>query len=110
MHNQCRNDPSLNSTSSAVLQKSVHAKLGFDPCELFFGETGLTSLSPTKVSGSHGRVDKEAFGFYGLDGPATPDLALDGPADLRTVTSTVADLLDVTDDVSLDLERPSVLE
>ena len=88
----------------------IHAKPGFDPCELFLGETGLASLDPTKVGGSHGRVDEEGFGFYGLGGPAAPGVALDGAVDARAVAPTVADLLGITDELSMAFERPSLLE
>jgi predicted AlkP superfamily pyrophosphatase or phosphodiesterase len=88
----------------------IHAKPGFDPCELFFGETGLASLDPTQVGGSHGRVDEAGFGFYGLGGPATPTASLDRDVvDARAVAPTVADLLGVADDVGISFERPSLL-
>jgi predicted AlkP superfamily pyrophosphatase or phosphodiesterase len=92
----------------------IHAKPGFDPCELFLGETGLASLDPTKVGGSHGRVDPAGFGFYGLGGPAVPGGAsdvLDGAeaVDARSVAPTVADLLGIADDLSMAFERPSLL-
>ncbi|WP_435176822.1 alkaline phosphatase family protein [Halorussus sp. AFM4] len=87
----------------------IHAKPGFDPCELFFGDSGLVSLDPTKVSGSHGRVDDETPAVYGLGGPAAPDVALDGPVDARAVAPTIADLLGVADDVEMDFEAPSLL-
>lgn len=88
----------------------IHAKPGFDPCELFVGDEGLASLDPTKVSGSHGRVDPEAYGFFGLGGPAAPDVTGgDEEIDARSVAPTVADLLGVTDAISLSFESPSVL-
>ncbi|WP_123623592.1 alkaline phosphatase family protein [Halorubrum sp. CSM-61] len=88
----------------------IHAKPGFDPCELFFGDAGLASLDPTKVSGSHGRVDEEAYGMYGLGGPAAPELALDDTAvDARDVAPTLADLLGIDDAVSLSFDRPSLV-
>jgi predicted AlkP superfamily pyrophosphatase or phosphodiesterase len=88
----------------------IHAKPGFDPCELFMGETGLASLDPTKVGGSHGRTDEAGFGFYGLGGPAAPTVALDdGPVDAREVAPTVADLLGVDDVLDSGFERSSLL-
>jgi predicted AlkP superfamily pyrophosphatase or phosphodiesterase len=91
----------------------IHSKPGFDPCELFIGETGLASLDPTKVGGSHGRVEKAGFGFYGLGGPAAPEGLPDASTDevdARAVAPTVADLLGIADELSLPFERPSLLE
>jgi len=88
----------------------IHAKPGYDPCELFFGESGLASLDPTRVSGSHGRVDESAFGTFGLGGPAAPeDWRSEGVVDARAVAPTLADLLDVADSVPIPFERSSVL-
>jgi predicted AlkP superfamily pyrophosphatase or phosphodiesterase len=88
----------------------IHSKPGFDPCELFFGDTGLVSLDPAKVSGSHGRVDEGAMGFYGIGGPAAPNVAIDADTiDARTVTPTIADLLGITDAISLSFDCPSLL-
>ena len=91
----------------------IHAKPGFDPCELFIGETGLASLDPRKVGGSHGRTDREGFGFYGSGGPAAPEGLLDPSRDVidaRAVAPTVADLLGISEELSLSYERPSLLE
>jgi predicted AlkP superfamily pyrophosphatase or phosphodiesterase len=89
----------------------IHAKPGFDPCELFFGDTGLASLDPTKVSGSHGRVDEEAYGIYGLGGPAAPELALNtNTVNARDVAPTITDLLGINDSISLSFDRPSLLQ
>lgn len=88
----------------------IHAKPGYDPCELFLGERGLASLDPTKIAGSHGRVDEDAFGFYGLGGPAAPDGPLDGAVDARAVAPTVADLLGIADEVTMSFEYSSLLE
>jgi len=88
----------------------IHAKPGFDPCELFFGDSGLASLDPTKVSGSHGRVDEEAYGIYALGGPAAPELAFDTSAvDARDVAPTIAELLGIDGSISLSFDRPSLL-
>jgi predicted AlkP superfamily pyrophosphatase or phosphodiesterase len=90
----------------------IHAKPGFDPCELFLGETGLASLDPTKVGGSHGRVEQAGFGFYGLGGPAAPvdGETVDGETvDAREVAPTVADLLGIAEEVGISFERPSLL-
>ena len=89
----------------------IHAKPGFDPCELFLGEEGLASLDPTKVGGSHGRVDGESRGVYALGGPAASDPTLDGDADevdARAVAPTIADLLGVSDAVEMSFDRPSL--
>jgi len=89
----------------------IHAKPGYDPCELFLGDSGLVSLDPMKVSGSHGRVDSETFGFYGYGGPATPDDLLEvDPVDARAVAPTIAELLGIADSVASDFEGPSLLE
>ena len=77
----------------------IHAKPGFDPCELFFGDSGLASLDPTLVGGSHGRTDCE--GFYGLGGPAAP-ASLPERVDARTVAPTLTELLGV--DVAMEFE------
>ena len=66
-------------------EMDIHAKLGFDPCELFVGQRGLVSLDPTEVGGSHGRVDPETTGVYALGGPAVPDITLDDDVDSRSV-------------------------
>jgi len=88
----------------------IHAKPGFDPCELFFGDEGLASLDPSKVGGSHGRVDDATLGVYGLGGPAAPDESVvDGEVDARAVAPTLADLLDV-EDLDADFEVPSLLD
>ena len=77
----------------------IHAKPGFDPCELFFGDSGLASLDPTLVGGSHGRTDCE--GFYGLGGPAAP-ASVPERVDSRTVAPTLTELLGV--DVEMGFE------
>ena len=77
----------------------IHAKPGFDPCELFFGDSGLASLDPTLVGGSHGRTDFE--GFYGLGGPAAP-ASLPERVDARMVAPTLTELLGV--DVAMEFE------
>ena len=88
----------------------IHAKPGFDPCELFFGDSGMVSLSPTDVSGSHGRVDEETLGIYGLGGPAAPDRGLaSATVDARSVAPTLADLLGIDEDLDMDFEVTSLL-
>jgi predicted AlkP superfamily pyrophosphatase or phosphodiesterase len=88
----------------------IHAKPGYDPCELFFGDGGMASLDPTLVSGSHGRVDDGAFGFYGLGGPAAPPDELEQSAvDARDVAPTIAELLGIADDVSLAFDGSSLV-
>lgn len=88
-------------------EMDIHAKPGFDPCELFVGERGVVSLDPTKVGGSHGRVDPETTGVYALGGPAAPSLTNDD-VDARSVAPTIADLLDITDGLGMSFERPSL--
>ncbi len=73
----------------------IHEKPGFDPCELFFGDEGMVTLDPSKVGGSHGRVDEAGYGFFGLGGPAAPSLTVEEPVDARAVAPTIADLLGV---------------
>ena len=72
----------------------IHAKPGFDPCELFLGETGMVSLDPTKIGGSHGRNDPNVYGIFGLGGPAAPAIETD-TLDARAVMPTIAELLDI---------------
>ncbi|WP_256687600.1 alkaline phosphatase family protein [Halococcus qingdaonensis] len=79
----------------------IHAKPGFDPVELFFGEEGLVSLDASKVGGSHGRADVD--GFYGLGGPAAPDSVPDD-VDARAVAPTLTDLLDVDVETAFELD------
>jgi predicted AlkP superfamily pyrophosphatase or phosphodiesterase len=79
----------------------IHAKPGFDPCELFFGEDGLVSLDPSKVGGSHGRTD--VSGFYGLGGPAAPD-SVPETVDARAVTPTLTDLLGIDVETEFEVE------
>ncbi len=81
----------------------IHAKPGFDPVELFFGDEGLVSLDPSKVGGSHGRADVD--GFYGLGGPAAPT-SVPEDVDARAVAPTLTDLLDV--DVAMNFERDAL--
>ncbi|WP_049909501.1 alkaline phosphatase family protein [Halorubrum saccharovorum] len=89
----------------------IHAKPGFDPCELFFGDSGLASLDPTKISGSHGRVDEGTYGIYGVGGPAAPELELDNSTvDARDVAPTITDLLGIDDSISLSFDRSSLLQ
>jgi len=89
-------------------EMDIHAKPGFDPCELFFGEKTPVSLSPSRISGSHGRVDDETLGIWGVGGPAAPDEALPGEVDARQVAPTIADLLGIEDDLGMDFEASSV--
>lgn len=86
----------------------IHRKPGFDPCELFFGEEGMASLDPTRVGGSHGRVDPDTFPVFGIGGPAAPTLP-EGPVDARAVTPTLADLLGVAPDALPDAAADSLL-
>ena len=78
----------------------IHAKPGFDPVELFFGDDGLVSLDASKVGGSHGRADVD--GFYGIGGPAAEESVPD-TVDARAVAPTLADRLGI--DVDTDFER-----
>ncbi len=77
----------------------IHAKPGFDPCELFFGDSGLVSLDPSKVGGSHGRTD--VSGVYGVGGPAAPKSVPD-EVDSRAVAPTLCELLGI--DVEMEFE------
>ncbi|MDS0474754.1 alkaline phosphatase family protein [Natrinema sp. 1APR25-10V2] len=89
-------------------EMDIHAKPGFDPCELFFGDQGLVSLDPSKVSGSHGRVDESAFGCFGLGGPAAPSLEGDGPVDATDVTPTFVDLLGLEGELEMAFDGESL--
>lgn len=80
-------------------EMDIHAKPGFDPCELFFGDDGLVTLDPTAVRGSHGRVDEGTLGFYGLGGPAAPSGTLEC-VDAVNVSPTIADLLGIANSTS----------
>ena len=95
---------------SYATEMDIHAKPGFDPCELFVGDAGLTSLDPTRIGGSHGRVDEETLGVYGLGGPAAPDRrTIDGPVDARAAAPTIAALLGVEERLDMDFEAAPLL-
>jgi len=85
----------------------IHAKPGFDPCELFLGDAAPISLDSTQVGGSHGRTDTEGHGIFGLGGPAAPDID-NGQVDARAVAPTIAELLDIRD-VDASFEGSSVV-
>lgn len=74
-------------------EMDIHAKPGFDPCELFLDDDGTVSTDPSRVGGSHGRTDVPAF--FGVGGPAAPDVALPDQVDALDVAPTLADLLGV---------------
>lgn len=86
----------------------IHAKPGFDPCELFVGESGLVSLDPTKVGGSHGRTD--ACGVYGLGGPRAPKIPATDSIDARAVAPTIAELLGITESIPASFSRAPLIE
>jgi predicted AlkP superfamily pyrophosphatase or phosphodiesterase len=86
----------------------IHAKPGFDPCELFMGDSGLASIDPSKVGGSHGRVD-DALATFALGGPAAPTAALPETIDAQVVAPTIADLMGIREDLDLDFEKRSAL-
>lgn len=88
-------------------EMDIHAKPGFDPCELFLGDDGGVSTDPSLVGGSHGRTDVPAF--FGVGGPAAPDLALEKPVDARAVAPTLADLLGVRSTLDDAAEGRSLL-
>ncbi|WP_276301592.1 alkaline phosphatase family protein [Halorussus lipolyticus] len=94
---------------SYATEMDIHAKPGFDPCELFFGEKVPVSLSPSQISGSHGRVDDDVGGICAFGGPAAPD-ELPSEVDARQVAPTIAGLLGVEDDLGMDFEGSSVVE
>jgi hypothetical protein len=95
---------------SYATDMDIHAKPGFDPCELFFGDEGLASLDPSKVGGSHGRVDEETMAFYGLGGPAVPaGVTLEDPVAARRVAPTITELLGFEKRPGVDFELPSLL-
>jgi predicted AlkP superfamily pyrophosphatase or phosphodiesterase len=85
----------------------IHRKPGFDPCELFVGDEGMASLDPSKVGGSHGRVDEETLPALGFGGPAAPPVPGE-TVDARALAPTLADLLGA--DVSMPSEASSLVE
>ncbi|WP_135305199.1 alkaline phosphatase family protein [Haloarcula amylovorans] len=87
----------------------IHAKPGYDPCELFFGDTGLASLDPSKVRGSHGRVDDDSVPLYGLGGPAAPEIKVTEPVDARAVAPTVFELLGIDLSSTLTFDVPGLV-
>ncbi|MFB6163960.1 MAG: alkaline phosphatase family protein [Haloarculaceae archaeon] len=87
---------------SYATRMEIHEKPGFDPCELFSGDDSVVSLDPTRVGGSHGRVDPETRGALGLAGPAAPGIDADPPVDARAVAPTIAALLGVPEAVDPD--------
>ena len=88
----------------------IHRKPGFDPCELFLDDDGMISLDPTRVGGSHGRVDDPGRGCYGLGGPAAPETELPAEVDARAVAPTLAALLGVEDDLGMNFEVGSAFD
>jgi predicted AlkP superfamily pyrophosphatase or phosphodiesterase len=62
----------------------IHNKIGFDPCELFWGIPGLSiSLDPGRVRGTHGRDDAPAaLAAPAFDDPL-PETTLELGARLR---------------------------
>ena len=91
-------------------EMDIHAKPGFDPCELFVGDEGIVSLDPSRVGGSHGRVDPETYPLLGFGGPAAPALGLDevAPVDARAVAPTLASLLGV--EAAVDAAVPPLVD
>lgn len=89
----------------------IHAKPGFDPCELFFGDEGMVSLDPTRVGGSHGRVDDATLPLFAFGGPAVEgtSLPLDGTVDARAVAPTLADVLGAPSVIGTDSPVRSLL-
>jgi predicted AlkP superfamily pyrophosphatase or phosphodiesterase len=87
----------------------IHDKPGYDPCELFLGDGAMVSMDPSKVGGSHGRVDPETAPLFGVGGPAAPDGQLTDPVDARQVAPTVLDLLGVRGAVGRAFEAESPL-
>ncbi len=90
-------------------EMDIHAKPGFDPCELFLGDDGLISRDPSLVGGSHGRVDDDSLPLLGLGGPAAPALRDDEVA-AEAVAPTIADLLGVRDKLDLTFDAHSAIE
>jgi len=67
-----------------AIEMDIHAKPGFDPCELFFGDEGLVSLDASQVSGSHGRVDESAYGCLASAVRPRPNSRATGRSTRRT--------------------------
>ncbi|WP_330632981.1 alkaline phosphatase family protein [Halocatena halophila] len=76
-------------------QMDIHAKPGFDPCELFLSDDGRISLDASRVGGSHGRTDRETWPVFGIGGPALYNrtLELPDPMDAQHVVPTIETLL-----------------
>jgi predicted AlkP superfamily pyrophosphatase or phosphodiesterase len=90
-------------------EMDIHAKPGFDPCELFLGDTGMVSRDPSLVGGSHGRIDDDALAFLGLGGPAAP--ALDGDeVAAEAIAPTIADLLGIREHLGVTFDAHSAIE
>ncbi|WP_222918795.1 nucleotide pyrophosphatase/phosphodiesterase family protein [Natrinema sp. SYSU A 869] len=89
-------------------EMDIHAKPGFDPCELFFGDEGLVSLDASQISGSHGRVDESAFGAFGLGGPAAPAFEGEESVDATDVTPTIVDLLGLEGKLAMNFAGSSL--
>jgi predicted AlkP superfamily pyrophosphatase or phosphodiesterase len=102
--------PDGGGTPPYAMEMDIHAKPGFDPCELVHGDDGLVSLDAAAIGGSHGRTDDGALGVCAFGGPAAPDsLAVPDRVDATAVAPTVADLLGVHDAVGDAFEGSSLL-
>jgi predicted AlkP superfamily pyrophosphatase or phosphodiesterase len=92
-----------------AVEMDIHAKPGFDPCELFIGDDGMVAQDPSLVGGSHGRVDDDALPLFGVGGPAAPALRSD-EVEATAVAPTVVDLLGVRHELDVTFDSPSTVE
>lgn len=73
----------------------IHNKPGCDPCELFFGRTLFqTAQDPSRVRGTHGRLDADEPVFYASDieMPDDPQTLLELALSLETLLESVPPL------------------
>ncbi|MDN3511471.1 MAG: alkaline phosphatase family protein [Candidatus Jettenia sp.] len=68
----------------------IHNKPGYDPCELFWGWPPFISQNPSRIKGTHGRVDENEPIFYASDRELPGN-----PVTLMDLSLSVKSLLDV---------------
>ena len=99
---------SLDEAPHYAVDMDIHAKPGFDPCELFVGDSSLVSLDPSKVGGSHGRIDSNTWPVYGIGGPAASEFDLDRmeSIDALRVAPTIAKILGIEEELQFEESPP----
>jgi hypothetical protein len=69
----------------------IHNKPGYDPCELFWGwPPPSVSQNPSRIKGTHGRVDEEEPVFY-----ASNIYMLRNPKNLLELSKSIKLMLDI---------------